>query len=58
MATSEFGDGARYCRAVEAAYVEMWERWCREQSSRVGPQGENGTLSAARGFVDALPTSR
>ncbi len=31
VATSDFGDGARYCRAVEAAYLEMWERWCRSR---------------------------
>jgi protein O-GlcNAc transferase len=34
IATSEFGDGARYCRTVEAAYREMWQRWCSEQSFR------------------------
>ena len=28
MANSEFGNGRRFCRAVEAAYVEMWSRWC------------------------------
>ena len=32
MATSEWGDGARYCRAVEAAYRGMWQRWCIERS--------------------------
>jgi predicted O-linked N-acetylglucosamine transferase (SPINDLY family) len=28
----EFGDPARYARAVEAAYRDMWQRWCAEQS--------------------------
>jgi protein O-GlcNAc transferase len=38
MAASEFGDGLRFCRAVEAAYIEMWLRWC----------GAQGTCSHAR----------
>jgi protein O-GlcNAc transferase len=29
VASSEFGDGRRYCRAVEARYIEMWSSWCR-----------------------------
>jgi protein O-GlcNAc transferase len=33
MATSEWGDGVRYCRTVEAAYLGMWQRWCAEQNS-------------------------
>ncbi|MGE3781197.1 MAG: tetratricopeptide repeat protein [Alphaproteobacteria bacterium] len=41
MAASEFGDGPRFCRAVEASYVEMWSRWCRDHSSR----GANGHCS-------------
>jgi protein O-GlcNAc transferase len=28
MAASEFGDGRRFCRAVEASYLDMWSRWC------------------------------
>lgn len=28
LTTSEFGDGARYARAVESAYREMWKTWC------------------------------
>jgi predicted O-linked N-acetylglucosamine transferase (SPINDLY family) len=27
----EFGDPVRYARAVEAAYRNMWQRWCAEQ---------------------------
>ena len=27
----EFGDPVRYARAVEAAYRDMWQRWCAEQ---------------------------
>ncbi|MGH2886755.1 MAG: tetratricopeptide repeat protein, partial [Solirubrobacteraceae bacterium] len=34
VATSDFGDGDRYCHAVEAAYRDMWRRWCRSCSSR------------------------
>jgi protein O-GlcNAc transferase len=33
MAGSEFGDGQRFCRAVEAKYIEMWSRWCRSPDS-------------------------
>jgi protein O-GlcNAc transferase len=28
VAGSSFGDPRQYCRAVEAAYREMWQRWC------------------------------
>jgi predicted O-linked N-acetylglucosamine transferase (SPINDLY family) len=31
VAVSEFGDGPRYCRTVEAAYLGMWQRWCDQQ---------------------------
>jgi protein O-GlcNAc transferase len=27
----EFGDPVRYARAVEAAYCDMWQRWCAER---------------------------
>jgi predicted O-linked N-acetylglucosamine transferase (SPINDLY family) len=27
----EFGDPVRYARAVEAAYRDMWQRWCEQQ---------------------------
>ncbi len=30
---SEFGNAARYSRAVEAAYRAMWLRWCADRSS-------------------------
>ncbi len=33
IATSALGDGARYAQAVERAYREMWQRWCRERES-------------------------
>jgi predicted O-linked N-acetylglucosamine transferase (SPINDLY family) len=33
IAASEFGDSARYCRAVEAAYREMWRLWCSARAS-------------------------
>jgi predicted O-linked N-acetylglucosamine transferase (SPINDLY family) len=39
VATSEFGDGARYCRTVEAAYLKMWQRWCAERG--FGPEVVN-----------------
>jgi predicted O-linked N-acetylglucosamine transferase (SPINDLY family) len=32
LADSEFGDGARYARAVERAYRDMWRRWCDAQA--------------------------
>jgi predicted O-linked N-acetylglucosamine transferase (SPINDLY family) len=28
IANSTFGDSARYTKAVETAYRQMWERWC------------------------------
>jgi protein O-GlcNAc transferase len=31
MEGSAFGDPARYAQAVEAAYRDMWQRWCAEQ---------------------------
>jgi protein O-GlcNAc transferase len=31
LADSPFGDPARYARAVEAAFREMWQRWCASQ---------------------------
>ena len=31
MEGSAFGDPARYARSVEAAYREMWRRWCAER---------------------------
>jgi len=34
MASSDFGDGRRFCRAVEARYLEMWARWCQSVGSR------------------------
>jgi predicted O-linked N-acetylglucosamine transferase (SPINDLY family) len=34
MAASEFGDGPRFCRAVEAKYNQMWLQWCSDQRSR------------------------
>ena len=33
MARSDFADPARYTRAVEAAYRQMWQRWCAAHSS-------------------------
>jgi predicted O-linked N-acetylglucosamine transferase (SPINDLY family) len=33
IAATEFGDCARYSRAVEAAYREMWQRWCSAHAS-------------------------
>jgi protein O-GlcNAc transferase len=33
-ADSQFGDCARYTTAVEAAYREMWQRWCVRDESR------------------------
>jgi len=32
LATSAFGDPARYCRAVEAAYRNAWRQWCAAKS--------------------------
>lgn len=37
VATSDFGDGPRYCRQIEAAYVDIWQRWCNEQKKQGGP---------------------
>jgi predicted O-linked N-acetylglucosamine transferase (SPINDLY family) len=34
VAHSAVGDPALYARAVEAAYREMWRRWCKEASAR------------------------
>jgi hypothetical protein len=31
LARSSVGDPERYARAVEAAYVEMWKRWCADR---------------------------
>jgi protein O-GlcNAc transferase len=31
LAASEFGDCARYGRAIEAAYRQMWRNWCRTE---------------------------
>jgi protein O-GlcNAc transferase len=31
MARSDFGKAARYARAVEAAYRDMWQCWCARQ---------------------------
>jgi len=44
MATSEFGDGPRFCRAVEASYVKMWSRWCQDHSSSSGADGHPGVV--------------
>jgi protein O-GlcNAc transferase len=40
VASSAFGDPARYARAVEAAYRTMWQRWCaaRSASSDTAPR--------------------
>jgi protein O-GlcNAc transferase len=46
MATSDWGHGVRYCRAVEAAYREIWQRWCSERLQRDCTQGQNATLPA------------
>jgi predicted O-linked N-acetylglucosamine transferase (SPINDLY family) len=35
MEACEFGDPMRYARAVEAAYRDMWQRWCAEQRVNV-----------------------
>jgi predicted O-linked N-acetylglucosamine transferase (SPINDLY family) len=32
IANTDFGDPARYARAVEAQYRSMWETWCRKQN--------------------------
>jgi predicted O-linked N-acetylglucosamine transferase (SPINDLY family) len=32
VAASPIGDAAQYARAVEAAYRQMWRRWCAEQA--------------------------
>jgi predicted O-linked N-acetylglucosamine transferase (SPINDLY family) len=34
LAASPICDSARYCRAVEAAYRAMWQRWCAQQPAR------------------------
>jgi len=34
IADTAFGDPARYTSAVEAAYREMWRRWCAASNSR------------------------
>jgi predicted O-linked N-acetylglucosamine transferase (SPINDLY family) len=33
VATSAVGDQQKYTRAVEAAYRDMWRRWCAERSA-------------------------
>jgi protein O-GlcNAc transferase len=35
VADSSFGDSIRYAHAVEAAYREMWQRWCADAKSRL-----------------------
>jgi len=35
LANSAVGDPVRYARAVEAAYREMWRRWCSSSSPRL-----------------------
>ena len=35
LAKSEFGDPARYARAVETAYRAMWRRWCESHVARL-----------------------
>jgi predicted O-linked N-acetylglucosamine transferase (SPINDLY family) len=34
LATSEFGDPARYCRAVEAGYRNAWRQWCAAKTAK------------------------
>ena len=34
LAASEFGDPARYSRAVEAAYREAWRQWCAAKTAK------------------------
>lgn len=46
MATSEWGDGVRYCRAVEAAYLTIWRRWC-EQRRACGERRGDGPRDAS-----------
>jgi len=46
MATSDWGDAVRYCRSVEAAYLEIWQRWCSERVQRDCVKGLNATLAA------------
>ena len=41
VSDSAFGDCAQYTRAVEAAYREMWQRWCDAGESRLR-HGEGG----------------
>jgi protein O-GlcNAc transferase len=50
MATSDWGDGVRYCRAVKAAYLEMWQRWCSERTGYHDAQGRNAGLPAESRF--------
>ena len=33
MESTQFGNPARYARAVEGAYREIWQRWCAERSA-------------------------
>jgi predicted O-linked N-acetylglucosamine transferase (SPINDLY family) len=54
VATSEFGDGPRYCRTVEAAYLEMWQRWCREQNARASTHAQNDALPTASREGDSV----
>jgi predicted O-linked N-acetylglucosamine transferase (SPINDLY family) len=55
MATSDFGDGPHYCRTVEAAYLEMWQRWCDERSLRDCAQGQNSAPAGLPGFGGSPP---
>jgi protein O-GlcNAc transferase len=36
MESSDFGDPVRYARAVEAAFRDMWQRWCAERRTFAG----------------------
>jgi predicted O-linked N-acetylglucosamine transferase (SPINDLY family) len=49
LLTSPLGDGGQYTRAVEAAYRQMWRRWCEGQGPRGEGRAMSGTAVAARG---------
>ncbi len=44
VANSDFGDGPRYCQQIEAAYVDIWRRWCQQRG-----RGPNDAMVANLG---------
>jgi predicted O-linked N-acetylglucosamine transferase (SPINDLY family) len=48
LLTSPLGDAARYTRAVEAAYREIWRRWCAGRGPQRAERGTSGQVRKVR----------